>query len=99
MLFRSPALFTFQISTPTLYLYTGELFPTVLRNTGVGGCVMFSKIGSVVAPLIVSTQEVVWFMPVLVLGSLALFEAVLIFPLPESGRVELVDTLEQMELR
>lgn len=36
------------ISFPTVYLYAGELFPTVVRNIGVGTASMIARIGSMV---------------------------------------------------
>lgn len=40
------------ISFPTIYLYTGEIFPTVVRNNGLGLCSVSTRIGSMIAPFI-----------------------------------------------
>lgn len=42
------------VSFTTVYLYSGELFPTVIRNIGVGTSSMCARIGSIAAPHIVS---------------------------------------------
>lgn len=42
------------IAFPTAYLYSGELFPTVVRNVGVGSGSMCARIGSMIAPFIAS---------------------------------------------
>lgn len=40
------------ISFPTVYLYSGEVFPTVVRNVGVGLGSISARIGSMIAPYI-----------------------------------------------
>ena len=33
-----------------IYLYSSEVYPTVMRSTGVGAGALFARIGGVVAP-------------------------------------------------
>lgn len=40
------------IAFPDVYLFSGELFPTVVRNAGVGSSSMCARIGSMAAPFI-----------------------------------------------
>jgi MFS family permease len=42
------------IAFPTVYLYSAELFPTVVRNVGVGSSSMCARFGSMVAPYVTS---------------------------------------------
>lgn len=46
------------LSFTTVYLYSGELFPTVVRNVGVGSASMNARIGSMIAPFITSIVSI-----------------------------------------
>ncbi len=53
-----------------LYLYTAELYPTVVRNTAVGSCSMVARVGGVVAPLLAGISPVS--IPLIIMGGSAL---------------------------
>lgn len=84
---------------PALYLFTGELFPTTVRNAGVGASLMFSRIGSMVAPLIIAMHDISPFLPLAVLGSGAVLETFLILLLPETKGMPLPETLEDLKVK
>jgi hypothetical protein len=45
-----------------LFIYTSEIFPTVLRTMGLGTCTFWARLGSMVAPqvlLLVSCNNIV----------------------------------------
>ena len=44
----------------TIFIYSNEIFPTVIRTVGVGACAFFGRVGSLLAPqllLAVRIQE------------------------------------------
>jgi MFS family permease len=49
------------IAFPTVYLYSAELFPTVVRNVGVGSSSMCARFGSMVAPYTTSLASSKYF--------------------------------------
>lgn len=83
---------------PALYLLTGELFPTVGRNVGVAGVTIFARIASMVAPIVVSLNDVKPDLPLILLGVMSFCQLALLIPLPETKDKPLPDTLEEAEL-
>lgn len=47
------------VSFTTVYLFSGELFPTVVRNIGIGASSMCARVGSIVAPFVVSLVSLI----------------------------------------
>ena len=44
----------------TIFIYSNEIFPTVIRTVGVGACAFFGRVGSLLAPqilLLVSSRS------------------------------------------
>ncbi|CAM1312764.1 Uncharacterised protein g6074 [Pycnogonum litorale] len=81
-----------------IYVYSAELFPTVLRNTGVGSCSTIARIGSILAPYVKElgkyTHKTV---PSATFGILATTSGLLILLLPETKGCSIPDTLEEAE--
>ncbi|XP_043281642.1 organic cation transporter protein-like isoform X2 [Venturia canescens] len=85
------------ISFPTIYLYSGELFPTVVRNNGIGMCSVSARIGSMIAPFIATMGSLVVWLPPVLFGVGPLLGAALCFFLPETMNCELPETIEDGE--
>ncbi|MED6233251.1 hypothetical protein ATANTOWER_009120 [Ataeniobius toweri] len=79
-----------------VYTYTGELFPTVIRNTAMSSCAMFSRVGSSVSPYLLEMAGFNEFLPWIIVGVLSLLSIFLCIFLPETFRQPLPDTIEQM---
>uniref|UniRef100_A0A3B4YQ41 Solute carrier family 22 member 4-like n=1 Tax=Seriola lalandi dorsalis TaxID=1841481 RepID=A0A3B4YQ41_SERLL len=82
--------------TGMLYIYTGELSPTVIRNTAMSTCAMFSRAGSAVSPYLLQLAVFYPFLPWIVVASLSLLSVFFCIFLPETFRQPLPDTIQQM---
>lgn len=90
-------MFGLSVSFPTVYIFSGELFPTVIRNIGVGTSSMCARIGSMLAPFIAGLSVVEPWIPPLIFGIIPLIGAVLCYRLPETLNCKLPDTIEEAE--
>ncbi|XP_031621351.1 organic cation transporter protein isoform X2 [Contarinia nasturtii] len=93
----SIALVGMSVSFPTVYLYAGELFPTVVRNVGVGTASMIARIGSMVAPFIITLKYISHIYPPIVFGIVPILGAALVLLLPETQGQPLPATIEDGE--
>jgi len=78
-----------------IYLYTAELYPTMVRSLAVGSGSMVSRVGSIVAPFWVSLSSAWTFLPQLLVGILAFISGVLSLMLPETMGMPLATTWEE----
>lgn len=89
--------FSIAIAFGLIYLYTCELYPTIIRSLAVGSGSMMCRVGSVVAPFCVYLSDVWQYLPQLIVGILAFIIGVLTFMLPETLGKPLTSTLEEAE--
>lgn len=85
------------ISFATVYLYAGELFPTVVRNSGVGLSSTVARVGSMAAPFVATLSHTCAWLPPLIFGIVPLIGAALCIILPDTRGKKLPDTLEDGE--
>ncbi|TRZ00457.1 hypothetical protein DNTS_033222 [Danionella cerebrum] len=76
-----------------IYIYSAELFPTVLRQTGIGISSMFARMGGVLAPLINLLGRHTPVVPMVIFGSTPLLASVLALALPETANQPLPDSI------
>ncbi|XP_030427487.1 solute carrier family 22 member 4 isoform X3 [Gopherus evgoodei] len=79
-----------------LYVYTSELYPTIVRNMAVGATSMSSRVGSIIAPYFVYLGAYDRFLPYILMGSLTVLIGILTLFLPESYGNPLPETFDQM---
>ncbi|XP_066049024.1 solute carrier family 22 member 13-like [Chamaea fasciata] len=75
----------------TSYVYSAELFPTILRQTGVGLCSTMARVAGILAPLIIPLAQYHHAIPMAIFGSIPVLVALLCIPLPETRGIDLAD--------
>lgn len=78
-----------------VYLYSSEVFPTVIRNSAMGFASMFARFGSFVAPFVVNIG-IAW-VSIIIFSVLALFAGFLCLFLPETKDTVLINTIQEVE--
>ncbi|XP_075172848.1 solute carrier family 22 member 13-like [Anomaloglossus baeobatrachus] len=73
------------------YIYAAELFPTIIRQNGVGLCSMSARIGGIIAPLIILLDKFHPAIPMAIYGSGPIIGGLFCFLLPETQGRELQD--------
>lgn len=84
----------------TIYVFTAELFPTVIRNVGIGVSSMMARIGAILAPYIVLLADLPNLnktLPLVIFGVLGVTAGILSLWLPETLFSPMPQTVEQAE--
>merc|ERR1712223_725684 len=78
-----------------VYVYTAELFPTVIRNTAIGACSTIARVGGICANL-VGLLAVYWGpSPMVVMGIVAIIAGLSALKLPETVGNKLPETMDE----
>ena len=91
--------FNISASFTVVYIFSGEIFPTEMRTSGIGLCSVCARIGGIVASIVVqrAVDEHQPEFPLSVFGILGFAAGVLVLNLPETRNKVLPETLEQAE--
>ncbi|KAM4018171.1 solute carrier family 22 member 6-B-like [Anomaloglossus baeobatrachus] len=79
------------------YLYTGELYPTVIRQSGMGLGTMVARLGGIVAPLVQMTAEYYIHLPLIIYSLCPILSGIAACFLPETLGVPLPETIQDVE--
>ncbi|XP_060072925.1 organic cation transporter protein-like [Ylistrum balloti] len=82
-----------------IYMYSAELFPTVVRNAGMGASSCVARLGAIAAPFIADSGDKIGgkmgkAFPLVVFGVATIVAGVLALHLPETLNQDLPETLE-----
>ncbi|KAL0626997.1 Solute carrier family 22 member 6 [Plecturocebus cupreus] len=82
-----------------IFLYTGELYPTMIRQTGLGMGSTMARVGSIVSPLVSMTAELYPSVPLFIYGAVPVAASAVTILLPETLGQPLPDTVHDLENR
>ncbi|KAJ8394403.1 hypothetical protein AAFF_G00046140 [Aldrovandia affinis] len=89
--------FGFTAFYAVVYVYTAEVFPTVLRNVGFGVCSSAGRLGSILVPYVLYLGSYNPFLPYIVMGIFTLGACTVNIFLPETFNRKLPETMDQMQ--
>ncbi|NWZ42585.1 S22A7 protein, partial [Brachypodius atriceps] len=81
----------------TVFLYTSELYPTILRQNGMGYTSFLARLGGALAPLMFLLDEVWRSLPEVTYCGVAVCSGAVAFLLPETLNVRLPEGIEDIE--
>lgn len=81
----------------TIYIFSTEQFPTVVRNAGLGASSMCARFGSILAPYINVLSQTWGPLPMVIFGCISLFGGIISLFLPETLNRKLPETMEEGE--
>ncbi|XP_054167878.1 organic cation transporter protein-like [Oppia nitens] len=80
-----------------IYVYSAEIYPTVVRNVGVGSSSMVGRIGSILAPFVkelgIYTHLTV---PFVLFGVISIVDGLMVLLLPETKDRDIPDTIDDV---
>ena len=95
ILFSLVGKFMATASFAIVYVYTAELYPTIIRNTAIGSCSCIARIGGILALVLQLLSSYYIPAPMLLLGVAGLVAGILALYLPETVGNKLPETMEE----
>ena len=78
-----------------VFVYTAELYPTIIRNSAVGACSLFANVGGVFALVLQPLSEYYLPAPMLIMGVSVFVSGLLALFLPETVGNRLPETMDE----
>lgn len=79
-----------------VYVYTIEIYPTTVRQTGLAICYTGARIGNIIVPYILLLKVYFDELPFLLIGALAFIGGLIVWPLPETKGRPLPETIQDL---
>ncbi|XP_049885643.1 organic cation transporter protein-like [Pectinophora gossypiella] len=84
------------VAATCIYIYSSELFPTVVRNMGVGVSSTAMRVGSMIAPFVASLSSTAYWLPTAIFGVTPILAGLVVVLLPETKGRKLPDSIEEV---
>ena len=78
-----------------IYVYTAELYPTIIRNRAIGSCSCIARVGAILALVLQGLSAYYLPAPMLIMGVTALVAGLLALYFPETVGNRLPETMEE----
>ncbi|GCB79713.1 hypothetical protein scyTo_0017943, partial [Scyliorhinus torazame] len=85
------------ISFAIVYVFSAELYPTVVRSMGIGICSMASRVGSIISPYFVYLGTYNRILPFMLMGAFILLAGTFTLLLPETRDHPLPENVQQVQ--
>ncbi|XP_068751499.1 solute carrier family 22 member 15-like [Montipora capricornis] len=89
--------FCISASFGVVYVYAAELFPTVIRNVGMGVATVASRFGGILCPFVVLMGEQSRSLPMFIFACISLVAGLAGLKLPETKGRPMPETMEDLE--
>ncbi|KAJ8384789.1 hypothetical protein AAFF_G00198750 [Aldrovandia affinis] len=86
-----------EASFTTVVLYTTELYPTVVRQNGIGYTSFIARLGVSITPLVILLEDVWKLLPQIIFCTAAISSGLVACLLPETKNRRLPETIEDVE--
>merc|ERR1712228_704712 len=86
-------------SFSVIYIHSNELFPTTIRNSGMGLVAVAARIGGILAPYIVCLKDVIPNLHFIIFGLMGLTSGLCTLYLPDTKDVPLPGTIQDLKSR
>ena len=88
--------FCIAASFSIVYIHSGEIFPTSVRNSAMGVVAVTARIGGILAPMMSNLRQVAPNLHLIVFGALAFSAGILNLRLPDTSGLPLPESLSDM---